>query len=158
MAALAHIGVAFAAKRAAPDIPLWILLVCTLALDILCMLIDYFCKLIILLTKKKFKVPGTEWTHSLFTAFAWSVSAVFILILFKIDLSIALFLGLIIFLHWVVDYISWPMSAFGHPAPGLLLHPFGGSPVVGLGLYRSVLGMCIGEGTVILGLAAMILH
>jgi hypothetical protein len=46
-------------------------------------------------------------------------------------------IGLLVFSHWVLDFISHPMG-FGHPQPPDLPLLFHGSRKVGLGLYNSI--------------------
>lgn len=52
--------------------------------------------------------------------------------------------GLLVFSHWVVDFISHPMLA-AFPEDTKLSLLFDGSPTVGLGLWSTQLGMNIGE-------------
>ncbi len=46
-------------------------------------------------------------------------------------------IALVVFSHWVLDFISHPMG-FGKQVPPDMPLLFAGSPVVGLGLYNSV--------------------
>lgn len=52
--------------------------------------------------------------------------------------------GLVVFSHWVVDYLTHPMTAVNTRDRGLPLW-FAGAMLVGLGLYRTKLGVNIGE-------------
>lgn len=56
----------------------------------------------------------------------------------------SVFIGLLVFSHWVVDFIVKPMLAAFPTDSGLPLL-FDGSPTVGLGLYKTQIGVTIGE-------------
>ncbi|UCD36853.1 MAG: hypothetical protein JSW54_08405, partial [Fidelibacterota bacterium] len=101
-------------------------------------------------------VASAPWSHSLFMAAIWSVLAGIIAKLITKDIRAAVIIGLLFFSHWVVDFISHPMTALLPSAPGLplFLH---GSTEIGLGMYRSQLGVNIGEyGSLALGLGIYI--
>lgn len=67
------------------------------------------------------------WSHSLVLAAAWSV--VFGLACIRAGKRVALLAGLLVFSHWVLDFVTH--------RPDLPLWP-GGGPTVGLGLWNSV--------------------
>ena len=66
------------------------------------------------------------WSHSLVTALAWSV--LFGLACLRGGKRVALLAGLLVFSHWVLDFVTH--------RPDLPLWP--GGPMVGLGLWNSV--------------------
>jgi hypothetical protein len=142
MAGLAHLGFGFAAKRFAPKVPLAVLLICSIAIDLL-----YLFFWLIGIEKS-----GTAyWSHSLFMAAVWSAATAGVAALFSRKVRTAIVIGLLVFSHWMVDFIVWPMSAIYPDATGMPLF-FEGSPIVGLGLYNSLIPVIIGEaGMVILG-------
>ena len=90
-------------------------------------------------------------------AVIWSLLAGFITWLISKDRRISLIIGGLVFSHWVIDFISHPMTAAFPGDTGLSLL-FDGSPTVGLGLWSTQLGINIGEyGTLVLGLIIYIL-
>ncbi len=133
-----HIGVGLAAKRAAPKASLGFLLVAVTAIDTLAGL---------------FAVIGIEhggpdasfpWSHGLFMSVVWSIAGFAVAFAFSRDARTSIVIGLLVFSHWVLDFISHPMG-MGHPAPPDLPLLFDGSPKVGLGLYNSMAAALITE-------------
>ena len=154
MAGIAHLGVGLAAKPLAPKVPLAVLIVGAYAIDIIWG-IFFFAGL------EGLPEPGLEatnyWSHGLFMALIWSLLAVFLTRLVSGSLRTGLIIGLLVFSHWLLDFISHPMTAVFPDDTGLPLF-FAGSPLVGLGLWRTQLGLALGEyGTLILGLLIYIL-
>lgn len=152
MAALAHLAVGLASKRLAPRVPLLILVICAWTIDIVFGV---------------FWLAGLEevgqpspWSHGLFMSVIWSTAAALIAALLSRSARTSLFIGLLVFSHWVVDFITQPMGFLypGSFGPPLL---FKGSPTVGLGLYNTAAGTYVGEygtlaaGLVIYGLALL---
>lgn len=150
MAGLAHTGVGLAAKYIAPKVPLWVLLVGAYAIDILW-------GVFFLAGIEHYPAPGivatSQWSHGLFMSVIWSIIGGLIAALVTRSVRTSLFIGFLVFSHWVVDFITKPMLAVFPSESGLPLL-FEGSPTVGLGLYSTQIGVNIGEyGTFILGLA-----
>jgi hypothetical protein len=138
MAGLAHVGVGLAAKRFAPNVPLGVLLVGAYAIDIVWGI---------------FFVAGVEhfgatttnpWSHGFFMAVIWSGVAAFIAQRCCHNRRTSIIIGLLVFSHWVVDFISHPMTAVFPGDMGLPLF-FEGSPTVGLGVWSTQLGVNVGE-------------
>ncbi len=75
--------------------------------------------------------------HGLFMAAMWSLLGFALAFLLSRDQRNSLVVGLLVFSHWVLDFISPPMG-MGQKAPPDLPLLLGGSPKVGLGLYNSV--------------------
>jgi hypothetical protein len=153
MAGLTHLGVGLAAKPAAPNIPLTILILSACAIDIIW-------GVFFLAGLEGLPEPGAEvtnaWSHGLFMAVIWSLLASMVARLVSGEARTSLVVGLLVFGHWIVDFISHPMTAVFPDDSGLPLL-FEGSPVVGLGLWGSQLGVAIGEyGILVLGLAIYI--
>jgi hypothetical protein len=68
--------------------------------------------------------------------------------------------GLLVFSHWVLDFISHPMG-LGHPVPPDMPLLFHGSRKVGLGLYNSITlfqAVSIEVGMFILGAAVYVTY
>lgn len=137
-----HIAVAFAAKPAVPRASLWVLIVATEVLDLLCF---------------GFLAAGIErtgpgqfpWSHGLFMSVVWSAAGGVIAHLFYRDRRTSLAIGLLVFSHWVVDFIS-------HSGDLPLL--FSGSPLVGLGLESSlVVGVVMEFGMLAVGIGIYLL-
>ena len=146
-----HFGIGLAAKPAAPKAPLWVLLVATEVPDML-----YFAfhaagieSAAVSTTDFSQGVeilsPGSiPWSHGLFMCVVWSVVAAAIAFLFFRDRRTSVVIGLMVFSHWVLDFIVH--------VPDLPLL-FDGSPLVGLGLWGSGPGLII-SGILEVGLFA----
>lgn len=99
------------------------------------------------------------WDHSLLMAVVWSV--LFGLLASWLGGSrhrtrIGVVFGLMVFSHWVLDWITHPMTALAPTDVGLPI-AFGKSPLIGLGLYRSITAVWITEiGGFLVGLAIYI--
>lgn len=129
MSPVGHFAVGFAAKPLAPKVPLWLLLTATLALDLLFGI---------------FTLVGMEgiekeiyWSHGLFMSLVWSVFAALLAARVFRDTYSGVVVGLAVFSHWVLDFVSHPMG-FGHPQPRDLPLFFDGARKVGLGLYNNI--------------------
>ena len=134
MAGLAHLGVGLAAKPAAPRTPVWVLILMAYGIDLICfgfiaVGLEHF--------PKEGVVSSAPWSHSLLMAVIWSGLAAGITRLVINDTRTILVIGLVFFSHWVLDFITHPMTAMFPTATGLLLYP-GGTQEIGLGLYRSM--------------------
>jgi membrane-bound metal-dependent hydrolase YbcI (DUF457 family) len=133
MAGLGHIGLGFAAKPVAPRVHLIVLLIATELIDILWG-IFYF----IGLDRGNLDINSSPWSHSLFMAVIWSVLAALLAVRIYHDGRSGVVIGLLVFSHWVIDFITHPMGAIFGGAP---LQPdlplfFNSSHKVGLGLYN----------------------
>ena len=129
-----HIGVGLAAKPAAPRAPLGALLFAATAIDTL---------------SGAFMIAGIEsvdpatgastiyWSHSLFMSIVWSLAGFALAYLLTRDRRSSIVIGLLVFSHWLLDYISHPMG-MGRQLPPDIPLLFEGSSKVGLGLYNSV--------------------
>lgn len=129
MSPVGHFAVALAAKPLAPKVPLWLLLLATLLLDILWG--------IFALVGVEGITKEPDWSHGLFMSLVWSALVAFLAARLFRDARSGLVLGLMVFSHWLLDFVSHPMG-FGHPQPPDLPLLFHGSPKVGLGLYNNI--------------------
>ncbi|MFX0124601.1 MAG: hypothetical protein ACFFAE_13295 [Candidatus Hodarchaeota archaeon] len=143
MAGIAHLGVGLAFKILAPEVPVLILIIGSYLLDIV-FLVFMFAGLEEL--PQNDRVVESPWSHSLFMAVIWSVVATVVTTFIIHDLYISLIMGLLVFSHWVIDFIVSPMTYTFPNDTGKLLHPFGGSPKVGLGVMRTKIGVVLIEG------------
>ncbi|MHA2007795.1 MAG: hypothetical protein ACXABO_09740 [Promethearchaeota archaeon] len=157
MPALAHFGIGLAVKRFAPQVPLWVLLIGAMFIDIL-----------------SFIFISAIWiSHGLFMSVLWSILAMLITALItmrlnskkedskitkspswsKINSNVTMIIGLLVFSHWVLDFIGWPMSFIGINNIGTPLL-FDDSVNIGLGVYRTWFGALFMDiGVFVIGLA-----
>jgi hypothetical protein len=154
MAGLAHLGVGLAAKRAAPTVPVGVLIAAAYGIDIV---FGVFW----LAGVERIPGPGVQtdnpWSHGLFMAVVWSLSAGLVGARVSRSGRTGVVLGLVVLSHWIVDFVSHPMTAVFPADRGLPLL-FEGSRLVGLGLWKSPLGVNIGEyGTTAVGLGIYVM-
>jgi hypothetical protein len=140
MGLIGHFSVGLAGKPAAPGVPLAVLLLAAWSLDVLAIV---------------FGLAGIEkggnapWSHGLFMSIVWSLLAALLVARIYCDRRAGVVVGLVVFSHWVLDFISHPIPfssfswrtwqwSYGHPLPSDLPLFFGNSPKVGLGLYNSI--------------------
>jgi hypothetical protein len=118
-----HLAIALAARPAAPKAPLWLLLAATEILDLLAF------AFIAIGVEHGAPEPAIAWSHGLFMSVAWSVASGAIAFLLWRERRTSIAVGLLVFSHWVLDFLS-------HTRDLPLL--FNGSPLVGLGLESSI--------------------
>jgi len=144
-----HLAIAFAAKPVAPQAPLWTLLVASEALDLLC--VGFIAVGIEKAGVTQSSIAGgikimtpasIPWSHGLFMSVVWSVVAAAMAYLVFRDRRTSGVLGLVVFSHWVLDFIVH--------LPDLPLF-FDGSPTVGLGLWAT------GPGLILSGVLKVVL-
>lgn len=136
-----HLAIAFAAKPLAPRVPLWVLLPSSVLPDIL-----GFAFRAVGIEQSGISVtdaagglmmlsPGIKpWSHGLVMSVVWAILAGAIAFLVYRERRASLIMALVVFSHWVLDFIV-------HPPELPLL--FGGSQMVGLGLWTSGRGLII---------------
>jgi membrane-bound metal-dependent hydrolase YbcI (DUF457 family) len=119
MSPTGHLALGFASKPYASNIPLPILLSAAYAIDLL-----YFITTSLKLESFEFN----PWTHSLGMSIFWSLFFGAFYYLFIKDKKQAIFIGLLVFSHWVLDFIVWDnLPLFFNPSQRL-----------GLGLYPKI--------------------
>jgi hypothetical protein len=135
----AHFGVGFAAKTVAPKAPLWSLLVASEVLDLLSFGFIALGVEKVATSQTDFShgvqtiTPGSvPWSHGLVMSIVWSLLLGTIAYLISKNKRTSIVLGLVVFSHWVLDFIV-------HPPDLPLL--FAGSPEMGLGLWTSGPGL-----------------
>lgn len=136
-----HFGIAFVAKTTAPRLPLWALLVGSELLDLLCfgfaaLGVETLGESQSSLTEGiRIIVPGViPWSHGLLMAILWAAAAAGAAQALFHDRRASIGLGLVVFSHWVLDFIVH--------LPDLPLL-FNGSPKLGLGLWGSGTGLVL---------------
>lgn len=135
-----HIAVGLAAKPAAPKVSLGVLLLSATAIDALC-------GVFMITGIETMDVNGASsipWSHGLFMAMVWGVAGIAVAFLLSRESWTGILIGLVVFSHWVLDFVSHPMG-MGRDLPPDLPLVFEGSPKVGLGLYNSVPAALITE-------------
>ena len=141
-----HIGVAFASKPLAPKVSIGVLLFSATLLDTLCGIFLVF-------GIERLNPDGTcsiPWSHGLFMSIIWSVVSLGIAFIFTRNSKTALIIGLVVFSHWILDFISHPM---GKDLPKDIPLFFEDSPMLGLGLYRSAIAAGVTDiGLFVVGL------
>jgi hypothetical protein len=133
--------VGFAVKRFAPKAPLWVLLVASEALDLLCFAgialgIERLAESTVdLASGIQYVTEGSvPWSHGLLMSLIWSLLLGAVAGLLWRDRRTGLAVGLVVFSHWVLDFIVH--------LPDLPLL-FEGSPLLGLGLWGSGPGLIV---------------
>jgi membrane-bound metal-dependent hydrolase YbcI (DUF457 family) len=131
---IGHLGLSFAAKKAAPRVSLGTLFIATQFVDILWPFLLVFHIEKVAITPGYTKTNAFEfqyypYTHSLFMGIVWGAVVGFIYWLFKRETRGAVVVGLCVLSHWFLDLIV-------HVAD-LPLTPFG-EYKVGLGLWNHV--------------------
>jgi len=125
----------------AQKVPLGVLFLATVILDVLAIAFTF--------AGIEGVTTGIPWSHGLFISVIWSVSATLLAARVYRDYRAGVVIGLLVFSHWVLDFISHPIPfstfswrswhwSYGHPLLSDLPLLFGGSPKVGLGLYNSI--------------------
>ena len=153
MAALAHIAVGFASKPLGKGVPVGILVGVTVFLDLLAMVFSYV----------GLEANGSiSWSHGLLMSLVWSAAMFVLFALVYRSYRIGLVVGLLVFSHWVIDFITHPMGAVfgGHPLPPDMPLLLDGSRKVGLGLYNSsIVGAYVIEfASLAIGLAVYVAY
>jgi membrane-bound metal-dependent hydrolase YbcI (DUF457 family) len=134
-----------------------VLLIATELIDIL-----WFSFYLTGLDPNRVGIDSSTLSHSLFMSVIWSVLAALIIARIYHDNQSGTMVGLLVFSHWVVDFVTHPMGAIlgGNPfQPDLPLF-FSGSPKVGLGLYNHSFTIAIVTdiGMLIIGIVIYVLH
>ena len=149
MGPIGHLAIGLAAKPAAPRVPLAVLLLATEVLDLLSFaflaigLEDVGASHTSLDQGVTVLSPASiPWSHGLLMSVVWSVAAAAVAFLIFRQGRASSIIGLLVFSHWVLDFIV-------HPGDLPLL--FAGSPTVGLCLW------CSGPGLIISGIVEVAL-
>ena len=146
MPALAHIGVGFASKKIASEVPVIYLILAAEFIEIIFIIlwvsgIEY---------PPKQNTPSfSPYSHSLFMGLFWSLFTGLITFLFSRNKRLGLIIGLLVFSHTVLDFIASPKTAFYPEDTGM---PFflNTSVTYGLGLWRNKTIGLIGEYGILL--------
>ena len=143
-----HIGIALASRPVIPKVSFGIILIASTSLDILIGVFSIFG-----IEKVDAKGIGIfPWSHGLFMTSIWTFIVMLISYSLLKKLKECIAIGLLVFSHWVLDFISHPMG-FGKNLPPDIPLFFKDSPLVGLGLFNSVLAALITEfGLLTIGL------
>ena len=112
-----HLAFGFTAKQFTPDSPVIVLLVAAYLIDLL-----HFSLIVIGFDE----AIASFWAHSLLMALFWSVLTMILTFLFTKKHSMSLILGLVVFSHWILDFLVWNNLPVG----------FNNTLKVGLGFYN----------------------
>ena len=153
MSPTGHLAIGFAAKKYAPQIPVFVFLIAAYAIDLL-----YFIFLAIGIDTLDYD----PWSHSLLMAVIWSISAALITLFFSKKLQSGIVIGLVVFSHWILDFIVWdnlPVFFDKTNRVGLGLYDKIGFSLTGLKLDSgSILAASIEMSMLLIGLAVYILY
>jgi len=134
-----HFAIGFAAKPTAPAVSIWVFLLASWFLDLLSFIFevlgleDFGVADISFEHGIEMVVPASvAWSHGLLMSILWSVLFGMVIFLVYRDKRTGVILGLVVFSHWVLDFIVHI------PDLPLLLQ---GSPNLGLGLWGSGPGL-----------------
>jgi hypothetical protein len=119
MSPTGHLAIGFAAKKYAPKIPIVVFLIAAYAIDLI-----YFIFLAIGFDMFDYN----PWSHSLFMAIIWCISAGLITLFFSRKLLSGLVIALVVFNHWILDIIVWDNIPIF----------FDKTHRIGLGLYNKI--------------------
>ncbi len=136
-----HIGVALASKPLAPKASIGVLLIAATTIDLLCGIFTAIGIESVDMTTGISKIP---WSHGLFMSVVWSILVFIVTYFITRNSKMSIILGLLVFSHWILDFISHPMG-MGKTLPKDLPVLFDNSLKVGLGLYNSVVAALITE-------------
>lgn len=140
MPALSHIGLGLAAKRATPKISLVVLVLASLGLDLL-VGVFWLAGILHIIPAEFDTLP---WSHGLFMSTLWSVIAALLAVRIYRDWRAGAVIGLLVFSHWLLDFMMWKPNA------SLL---YAGGPKIGLDLGRPIgVAIAIEFGVLILGI------
>ncbi len=132
MSGIGHLAAGFAAKPAAPQIPLWVFLLAGETNDILYFLFSTagiepkstIVTMDFIQGVKYSAATSNPWSHGLFMSVIWSVMVAVAAFLFYRDRSVSILFGAVTLSHWALDFLMHSnLPVF-----------FDGSPLVGLGL------------------------
>lgn len=138
MAGLGHLGFGLAAKKFIPNTPLWFLLLMSEFLDILSIIFMY-------------TSVDQGFSHGMVMAVTWSVLSGFAAAYLSRDRRVGYVIGGLVFSHWGLDYLAWPMTYIFPDSIGLpiLLED---SQLIGLGLGGTLIGVVLLElGPILVG-------
>jgi len=145
---IGHFGVGFAAKKVISKTSLGTLLLASQFIDLLW---PFF---VIFGIEKVAIDPGNTaftpldfiyypFSHSLLGVFIWSLLFGAVYYFIKKDLKSSFILGLLVLSHWILDFITH--------RPDLPLFFGGSSPLVGLGLWNSIIATVTVESFIFIG-------
>lgn len=129
MALFAHAGVAFGIRPFLPELKLYQLILLPYTIDIVSPI---------------FRLFGAG-SHNILPSFLITFVISVLLYLKSRHPGKTLIIGCIIFSHWIIDFITWPITAIFSNPPRMYIFPANNSHDIGLGFYSSVTNVIIGE-------------
>jgi membrane-bound metal-dependent hydrolase YbcI (DUF457 family) len=139
-----HIALALCAKRAAPAVSLGWLVAAVVALDLIWPLLVLSGLEQVRISRgatafTPFIFESYPWSHSLVMAVVWGIALAGVARWRGIPASAGFLLVILVVSHWVLDVVTH--------APDMPLWP-GDSPRLGLGLWNSIVGTLVIEGSI----------
>lgn len=129
MALFAHAGIAFGIRPFLPESKLWQLILLSYAIDI---------------ASPIFALLGVG-SHNLLLSLVLTI-VISVIFYFKVKHPRkTILVGCVIFSHWIIDFITWPMTALISNPPRMYIFPLNNSHDIGLGFYSSLTNVIIGE-------------
>jgi len=119
MSPTGHLAFGFMAKHFAPKTSIFVLLIAAYLIDILCFI---------------FRIFGIEtadfspWSHSLIMALIWTLLTFGIFLLITKNIRPSLVIGIVVFSHWILDFLVWNNLLIG----------FNKENIIGLGFYNKI--------------------
>lgn len=132
MPAIAHIGVGFAAKRIAPNISVFYLIIAAELIEIVFFI---FVAAGVENMPLPDEAPFSPYSHGVFMGIIWSGVAAFITFLVSKNKKASIIIGLLVLSHTVLDIIASPKLAF-YPTDTKMPVFFNDYLSVGLGLFK----------------------
>ena len=112
MSGIGHLAPAFAAKPMIPRVPLWVLLIAAETNDLLYFLFTSLGiepKTVITMDftqgVKHLTPVSYPWSHGFFMSIVWTAIATALAFLFYRDRRTSLMIGLVVFSHWLLDFL-----------------------------------------------------
>jgi hypothetical protein len=154
MPAIAHIGVGFAAKKAAPFVPVIFLILAAELIEIVFMILWGFG---VEHPPSEQGPPFSPYSHSILMGILWSVLAGLLTQMVSKNRKLSWIIGLLVFSHTLLDVIASPKLAFYPTDTGMPLL-FDYSNTYGFGLWKDNIVAGIGEiGILLVGIFIFII-
>jgi hypothetical protein len=155
MPAIAHIGVGFAAKKAAPGISVIYLII---AAELIEIAFFGFVAAGIESMPMPEKPPFSPYSHGVFSGIIWSLAAGLFAWLISKNKKTCIIIGLLVLSHTILDIIASPKLAF-YPTDTKVPVFFDNSLSVGLGLFKNkILSLVIEFGVLLFGILIYVMN
>ncbi len=123
MSLFVHLGVGCATKKYMRNTNLLICIIAAFLPDI------------ILIPFNILNIDGINWTHSLVMVIGFAITFGVITYIINRDIKISVVVCFLVLSHWIIDFISWPLTAL-IPNAGNIPIFLEKNSTLGLGLYK----------------------